>query len=111
MPPMENSTRGGTPLAIQKVFFQSMVRCSDLSPTASVITLMFQLPLVLNRSRRLMSPAASNENRPARGRGRWYFLPVFGDGAGRPDRRGRIVFSGKARAYGNPGNRRGSHEG
>jgi len=44
----------------------------------------------LNRPRRFISPAASNENRPARGRGRWQVLPVFGDGAGRPDRRSRI---------------------
>jgi hypothetical protein len=28
MPPIENNTRGGTPLATQKAPFQSIVRCS-----------------------------------------------------------------------------------
>src|SRR5262249_18500649 len=82
MPPMENRTSGGTPLAIQKVFFQSMVRWSDLSPAVSVIPLMIQLPLFKYRPwAASLTAGAGNENRPARWRGRRFFLRVIG---GRP---------------------------
>src|SRR5271154_1124193 len=44
MPPMEYSTNGGTPLAIQKVFFQSMVRRSVCSPIGSAIAVIVFSP-------------------------------------------------------------------
>src|SRR5262245_7748821 len=40
MPPMENTTRAGTPLATQKAPFQSMARLSEFSPPAAAVALL-----------------------------------------------------------------------